>query len=189
MSPKLKIVAMLAMSSALIAFPDLRLISAVSAALAALIASFRLSRRFLSWLKPMLLVFVVVVLLQSVELAAPVFTASGFLDGMMFSLRIFALVSAVFLLVETTPAGRLHEAFFFLPGTMRHLMAMALAMLPWISELAGNVMNAQRARGIDFRSPNLSRTYVPLLVPMFAKTLDRSERMALAMEARGFGSD
>ena len=62
-------------------------------------------------------------------------------------------------------------------------------MLPNVSLLASKVMNAQKARGLNFRSPNVTRTYFPVMVPLLAKTLERSEKMALAMEARGFGNE
>ena len=38
---------------------------------------------------------------------------------------------------------------------------------------------------LDFRTINLLKVYPPLLVPLFAKSIERSEKMALAMQARG----
>ena len=117
------------------------------------------------------------------------FSVLGLMDGVNFSLRIYALILSVFLMVNTTQTSRLAEAFFFLPRDLRQILVISLTMLPNVSLLASKVMNAQKARGLNFRSPNVTRTYFPVMVPLLAKTLERSEKMALAMEARGFGNE
>jgi energy-coupling factor transport system permease protein len=85
--------------------------------------------------------------------------------------------------------SRMPEAFSFLPGSLRHVFVLSLALIPQVTELAGKVIAAQKARGLSFRTPNIARTYAPVMVPIFAKMLEKSERMALAMEARGFDGE
>jgi energy-coupling factor transport system permease protein len=51
------------------------------------------------------------------------------------------------------------------------------------------IMNAQRARGVDFNDGNLIqkvKAIVPLLIPLFVSSFNRAEDLATAMEARGY---
>jgi energy-coupling factor transport system permease protein len=186
MNPKIKLLLLICTSASMVAFPDLLFISCVSALLAALIIAFRLHRAFLPWLKTILLVSVLVVAVQAFIPGEGFMEASGLARGALYSLRLFCLLSAVFLFTQTTKTSRLPEAFSFLPKGLRHVFVLALALVPQVTELSAKVVNAQKARGLSFRTPNIARTYAPVMVPVFAKMLEKSERMALAMEARGF---
>jgi len=51
------------------------------------------------------------------------------------------------------------------------------------------IMNAQRARGVDFGEGGLlqkMKAIVPLLIPLFVSSFNRAEDLATAMEARGY---
>jgi energy-coupling factor transporter transmembrane protein EcfT len=85
--------------------------------------------------------------------------------------------------------SRLAEAFSFLPGSLSQIFVLSLALVPGVGDLAGNIVRSQKARGMNFRSPNIFTTYMPVLVPLFGKTLYKSEKMSLAMQARGYGKD
>ena len=51
------------------------------------------------------------------------------------------------------------------------------------------IMNAQKARGVDFGEGNLIqkvKTLIPILIPLFASSFKRADALAIAMEARGY---
>ena len=51
------------------------------------------------------------------------------------------------------------------------------------------IMNAQRARGVDFNEGNLIqkvKSVIPILIPLFASSFKRADALATAMEARGY---
>ena len=51
------------------------------------------------------------------------------------------------------------------------------------------IMNAQRARGVDFGEGSLvqkMKAVIPLLIPLFVSSFNRAEDLATAMEARGY---
>jgi energy-coupling factor transport system permease protein len=187
MNPKIKLAMLICVSVSMVAFPNLLFVSCISAACVALIAFFRLGRAFLPWLKTIIIVSAVVVAVQLLTLGGGFMTLEALARGALYSLRLFSLLSAVFLFTQTTKTSRLPEAFSFLPRSLRHVFVLSLALIPQVTELAGKVIAAQKARGLSFRTPNVARTYAPVMVPIFAKMLEKSERMALAMEARGFG--
>jgi energy-coupling factor transport system permease protein len=186
---KIKLLALIVFSTSMVIYPNGAFIAAMSAILTALMLALRAHRRFVSWVKPLAFVFILVTAIHFFAVPSTFMTLEGLLRGILYSLRIYSLIAAVFIFVETTPAGRLAEAFDFLPESISQVLVLSLLLLPDVAGLSEKVLNAQRSRGLDFRSPNLFRTYVPVLVPIFAKTLERSNRMALAMEARGFGRD
>jgi energy-coupling factor transport system permease protein len=189
MNPKIKLVLLVFLSVSMVAFPDVLFISCISTLLAALIISFRLHLAFIPWLKMILFVSVFVVAFQALLPAEGFVAAPWYTRGILYSLRLFCLLSAVFLFTQTTKTSRLPEAFSFLPRNFRSVFVLALALVPQVAELAGKVIAAQKARGLSFRTPNVTRTYAPVMVPIFGKMLEKSERMALAMEARGFDGE
>jgi energy-coupling factor transport system permease protein len=189
MNPKVKLLLLVCTSVSMVVFPNFLFITCISALLAALVVSFRLHRAFLPWLKTIMIASVLIVAVQYFIPGAGFSEYSGLARGVLYSMRLFCLLSAVFLFTQTTKTSRLPEAFSFLPKGFRHVFVLSVALVPQVAELAGKVIAAQKARGLSFRTPNVARTYAPVMVPIFAKMLEKSERMALAMEARGFNGD
>lgn len=65
--------------------------------------------------------------------------------------------------------------------------------IPFLAQAAERIAKAQASRGAEWgtrRGGLLARTrqIIPLLVPLFMISLQRAETMALAMDARGYGS-
>ena len=72
------------------------------------------------------------------------------------------------------------------------IVQVTLRFLPSLAQTAERVAKAQAARGGDWgagRGSLLSRArqIVPMIVPLFVISLHRGERMALAMDSRGYG--
>ena len=69
------------------------------------------------------------------------------------------------------------------------MMSIALRFIPILMDEANRIMNAQMARGADFKSGGLirrARALIPLLVPLFVSAFRRANDLAMAMEARGY---
>lgn len=69
----------------------------------------------------------------------------------------------------------------------------SLRYFPLLAQSAERIAKAQASRGADWRPAgwNLAvraRQIAPLIVPLFVNSLRRAENMALAMDARGYGS-
>lgn len=72
------------------------------------------------------------------------------------------------------------------------VVQVTLRFFPLLAQSAERIAKAQASRGADWR-PSGSllqriRQIVPLIVPLFVTSLRRAEHMALAMDARGYGS-
>ena len=116
--------------------------------------------------------------------------------------RFIALLLLINLLTMTTSLNEvMHGAEHLLRplarvGLPAHELALTLAItlrfVPLLTEETERIMKAQAARGADFgrgRWGFIQRTkrLLPLLIPLFVKSLDRAEVLAIAMEARCYG--
>lgn len=69
------------------------------------------------------------------------------------------------------------------------MLSMSLRFVPTLMDDTTRIMNAQRARGVDFGEGNLMqkvKSVIPILVPLFASSFKRADALAIAMEARGY---
>jgi energy-coupling factor transport system permease protein len=103
------------------------------------------------------------------------------------------------LLTLTTPPLSMSDAIESLLNPLKkiHLpvheialmLSIALRFVPTLMDETEKIMNAQRARGVDFNDGNLIqkvKAIVPLLIPLFVSSFNRAEDLATAMEARGY---
>lgn len=125
---------------------------------------------------------------------------AGAWQGLLMALRLADMLLAATLLAATTEPIRLGDgvARLFRPlerlripvSDLSLVLTLALRFLPTVMEEAQRLVTAQRARGARFEGGPLARArrMLPLAVPLFAGCLHRADILALAMEARGFGS-
>lgn len=69
------------------------------------------------------------------------------------------------------------------------MLSLSLRFVPTLMDDTTRIMNAQRARGVDFGEGNLIqkvKSIIPILIPLFASSFKRADALAIAMEARGY---
>jgi energy-coupling factor transport system permease protein len=69
------------------------------------------------------------------------------------------------------------------------MLSISLRFIPTLMDDTTMIMNAQRARGMDFGEGNLIqkiRSVIPILIPLFVSSFRRADDLATAMEARGY---
>ena len=69
------------------------------------------------------------------------------------------------------------------------MLSMSLRFVPTLMDDTIRIMNAQKARGVDFGEGNMIqkvKAMIPILIPLFATSLKRADSLATAMEARGY---
>lgn len=123
----------------------------------------------------------------------------GLLNGIYIFCRFVLIIFMSTLLTLTTMPLSLTDAIEFL---LRPLLAIkvpvyeialmlsiALRFVPTLMDETEKIMNAQRARGVDFGEGSVlqqMKAIVPLLIPLFVSSFNRAEELATAMEARGY---
>ena len=122
--------------------------------------------------------------------------------GIKLILRFTAYIAVLGLATSTLSASEITRGSEALlrPLTVIHfpvhdfvmVVQVTLRFFPLLAQTAERIAKAQASRGADWRpSGNLiqrARQVVPLIVPLFVTSLRRAENMALAMDARGYGS-
>ncbi|MGT2911995.1 energy-coupling factor transporter transmembrane component T family protein [Streptococcus cameli] len=118
--------------------------------------------------------------------------------GIIFARFVFIIFFSTLLTLTTTPlsladgveAGLAPLARFKVPVHEIGLMlSMSLRFVPTLMDDTTRIMNAQRARGVDFNEGSLVqkvKAVIPILIPLFASSFKRADALATAMEARGY---
>lgn len=130
-------------------------------------------------------------------------TAREALAVLTMGLRFVAIMTAIGLFTSVTSEGdtaRGVEDLFaplaavgFPARPLALMIAVAFRFIPIVAGEFESVVKAQAARGADFgagaRGPiRKAKAYLPLLVPVTIRALERAEALAEAMEARCYGT-
>ncbi|MBO0482141.1 energy-coupling factor transporter transmembrane component T family protein [Candidatus Enterococcus courvalinii] len=126
-------------------------------------------------------------------------TQFGVLNGIFIFCRFVLIIFMSTLLTLTTPPLELSDAIEYLLRPLKvvrfpvHeislMLSIALRFVPTLMDETEKIMNAQRARGVDFGEGSLvqkMKAIIPLLIPLFVSSFNRAEDLATAMEARGY---
>ncbi len=114
-------------------------------------------------------------------------TAEALGRGIAYISRVLAMESAAVVLLVTTRPADLFGALRHLrvPHPVALLLATTMQLVPLLQRELGVVLDAQRARGM--RGSGV-RALVPALLPVFVSAFEHVGRLAIAMEARGYGA-
>lgn len=126
-------------------------------------------------------------------------TQLGLMNGAYIFCRFVLIIFMSTLLTLTTAPLALSDAIEYLLRPLKVIkfpahevslmLSIALRFVPTLMDETEKIMNAQRARGVDFSEGNLAqrmKAIVPLLIPLFVSSFNRAEDLATAMEARGY---
>lgn len=126
-------------------------------------------------------------------------TQLGLMNGAYIFCRFVLIIFMSTLLTLTTAPLSLSDAIEYLLRPLKVIkfpahevslmLSIALRFVPTLMDETEKIMNAQRARGVDFSEGNLAqrmKAIVPLLIPLFVSSFNRAEDLATAMEARGY---
>jgi len=126
-------------------------------------------------------------------------TVQGLKLATYISIRLILLSLFTFILTSTTSNIELTDGFesiisplkiFGFPAQEVSLMiSISLRFVPVLFEEADRIMKAQMSRGAEFNKGTLierAKSFLPLLLPLLLNALNRADKLATAMEARGF---
>ncbi len=161
---------------------------------------------------PFLLILAVLQVFVSIRppTAAPLFEfgilkiyASGLLSAAVLLLRFCVLILALSLSSFTLSTSEMIHGLQSLLAPFSRLglptndlvmvLQVTIRFIPFLAMAAERIAKAQASRGAEWgvRKGNLFqrvRQVIPLIVPLFLTSLRRAETMALAMDARAYGS-
>lgn len=163
---------------------------------------------FINGVKPLIWLILFTVILQVLfsrggevyfEWGILVVSSGGLKNGLFIFCRFVLIIFMSTLLTLTTAPLSLTDAIEYLLRPLKVIkfpvheialmLSIALRFVPTLMDETEKIMNAQRARGVDFGEGNVfqqMKSIVPLLVPLFVSSFNRAEELATAMEARGY---
>jgi energy-coupling factor transport system permease protein len=120
-------------------------------------------------------------------------TGLSIVFGIGRGLKLAELLAASVLFLSTTKVEEFTVGLNKLRVPYRFGFAISLAfrLAALFGDSAATIVDAQRLRGYNFEEGNVFerlRRYVPVTVPVFMGALRKANNMAMALEARGFGS-
>lgn len=118
---------------------------------------------------------------------------AGFRFGVSMAVRLETFLVTGLAFLATT---RVEEVAYALdrlgvPHLAGFTLTLSFRLVPVFFEAALTILAAQRCRGLDLGHGGpirRLRRFVPILVPVFVGALRRADRMAMALELRGFNS-
>lgn len=123
----------------------------------------------------------------------------GIVNGIYIFIRFVLIILMSTVLTLTTPPLSIADAMESLLSPLRYVkfpvtqvalvMSIALRFVPTLMDETLKIMNAQRARGVDFGEGNLfqqMKSIIPLLIPLFINSLQIAYDLAQAMDSRGY---
>jgi len=163
---------------------------------------------FLNGVKPLIWLILFTVFLQILftggstelfSLGPIVISQEGIINGAYIFMRFVLIIFVSTLLTLTTMPLDLTDAIEYLLNPLKTIkvpvheialmLSIALRFVPTLMDETEKIMNAQRARGIEFGEGNLyqqMKSIVPMLIPLFVSSFNRADELATAMEARGY---
>lgn len=114
-------------------------------------------------------------------------------------LRLIMMISITMLLTSTTKPMDLTYGLEWYMTPLKYLhfpvhevamtLSIALRFIPTILDETDRIMKAQASRGVDFNRGGLFKRFkavISLIIPLFVSSIERSEELSNAMEARGY---
>lgn len=124
-------------------------------------------------------------------------------SALMLIIRFIVLISLLNSLAATLSTSQITTSVFYLlkpiekigfpVNDLTMVIQVTLRFLPVIAQTAEKTAKAQAARGGDwdkrgFNPIRQAKRILPIIIPVFTSSLSHAEKMALAMEARGFSA-
>ncbi len=124
----------------------------------------------------------------------------GFLRGLFLSLRLALLVVASLVLTTTTSSTQITQGISLSLHPLSRfgiqtrdactVLSIALRFIPETIDQFQDIKRAQRSRGAQFNSSNLTsklKSWQMVFIPLFASMFRKAEHLASAMDARCYG--
>jgi energy-coupling factor transport system permease protein len=121
-------------------------------------------------------------------------TREGMSYGAAMGLRLALLAFAGLIFLAAT---RIEDVTYGLtrlglPFAVSFALTLSFRLVPLFSDTVRAIADAQRARGLDPAAGGLAartRSFIPMIAPVFAGALRRADQLAVALESKGFGLD
>jgi energy-coupling factor transport system permease protein len=119
-------------------------------------------------------------------------TVGGLFRGITYLLRMVIMILATMIFMKNTSLEKLTQLMQKLkvPTQFSFMVITAIRFIPVLNRKRSLILEAQKARGahIPEKGAGVSiRTFLPLVIPLFAGSIQIANTLSMAMMSRGFG--
>lgn len=119
-------------------------------------------------------------------------TQGGLSLGVAYVIRILIFVLSSLIVQTDTSLEELYQLFRWLrlPNEISFLLMTALRFIPELNKKRLQIIEAQKARGANIQEKgyfNIIRSFLPIVIPLFASSIQMADTLSMAMVSRGFG--
>ncbi|WP_199242623.1 energy-coupling factor transporter transmembrane component T family protein [Desulfosporosinus fructosivorans] len=119
-------------------------------------------------------------------------TVGGVLMGTTFLFRLFSMMIASSVLTLTTSMDDFTQFFqkMKVPAEISMMLTTAIRFIPILDKKRRLIIEAQKARGVNFNDKGIIgtiRAYLPIMIPMFINSILMANSLSMAMLNRGYG--
>ncbi|MDX2493978.1 MAG: energy-coupling factor transporter transmembrane component T [Desulfuromusa sp.] len=116
----------------------------------------------------------------------------GLLLGVSFLCRLIIMILSTSMLLQTTPLDDFIHLFntIGLPPTASFVITTAIRFVPELNRRKEQIINAQRARGVDLETGQWLRglkARISIMIPLIINGISLAEHLSIALLNRGFG--
>ncbi|MEM2871114.1 MAG: energy-coupling factor transporter transmembrane component T [Candidatus Caldarchaeum sp.] len=194
LDPRVKLLTSLMILTTAVIHIDIFLVAALLGAEAMLIHSARVHRLWLKTLRgavPLAAIVFIISFISQYSREPSLLVSTGFALAYSFRLVVFLSSFSLFFLTTTPDEMALTLQKMRMPYEYTFAFVSAIRFTPVMAEELRNVMDAQRARGLEIdKGPFMKRirNMIPILVPLLVNVIRRSYDLAEAMEVKCFGA-
>ncbi|MBN2257608.1 MAG: energy-coupling factor transporter transmembrane protein EcfT [Anaerolineaceae bacterium] len=137
------------------------------------------------------------------QIGSNVIATSDLMTGAILLIRFVSLILGLTIASQTLSTSEITHGMESLLSPLKLLrfpvhdlvviIQVSLRFIPLLAQVAERIAKAQASRGAAWQKGSGGlwsrvRLFIPLLLPLFLTSLRRAENMALAMDARGYGT-
>ncbi|MCS7129604.1 MAG: energy-coupling factor transporter transmembrane protein EcfT [Candidatus Caldarchaeum sp.] len=194
LDPRVKLLTSVMILTTAVVHIDIILVGLLLLVEAAVIIAARVHRLWLRTVRgavPLALIVFIISFISQYSREPSILVSTGFALAYSFRLVVFLSSFSLFFLTTTPDEMALTLQKMKLPYEYTFAFVSAIRFTPVMAEELRNVMDAQRARGLELdKGPFLRRirNLIPILVPLLVNVIRRSYELAEAMEVKCFGA-
>ncbi len=142
-----------------------------------------LLREYMSWLK-MVLIPTFFIMVFSFFAGGRFLYLNELYTSIFLGVRFITFSTILFYFIRTTGFADIGNALQFLPFNLGFVLMLSMSKVNILRDRFLQIHIAQKSRGYR-KTWNVFAYYLPVLVPLVSDSLRRTEKVAIAMQARG----
>ncbi|PIZ02426.1 hypothetical protein COY59_04870 [Candidatus Gottesmanbacteria bacterium CG_4_10_14_0_8_um_filter_37_24] len=107
-------------------------------------------------------------------------------NGIISALKISSLSLLVLIYTSVTSLSEIIHIFSFPPSKIGLVLTITLSLIPIIIQEYRKILIIQSTKGQNFKHINPLTNFMPILIPLMHRSINRAEHIAIVIESKGY---